>query len=271
MKNFLLPLIFSFFLFGKAQSQSILTFYTSMGNFEVQLYDTLKPITAGNFRTLVEDEFYDGVIFHRVISNFVIQGGDPTGTGSGGPGYSIQDEFDSSLSNLEKTLSMANSGPNTGGSQFFINTKNNTFLDFDKAPLTSAHPVFGVVINGWDTVEMIEAVAVNANDRPLVNVVMDSVRVKQYPLAIIEPSHQKVKLEIFPNPTKSDVFIKLNYAENSTYSIMVYDVAGKQVVLQNNFSESLFTINASNLKSGLYLVKTLGDKTGLTVSKLLVK
>ena len=242
-----------------------------MGSFEVELYDTLKPITAGNFRTLVEDEYYDGIIFHRIMSNFVIQGGDPTGTGSGGPGYTIQDEFDSSLSNLEKTLSMANSGPNSGGSQFFINTKNNTFLDFDKAPLSSAHPVFGIVINGWDTVEMIEAVAVDGNNRPLVDVVMDSIRVKQAPLAILNPSQQIQPLKIFPNPTRGNAFIQLNYSENRTYSIAVFDVTGKQVLLQSNYSESLFTLNTSNLKSGLYVVKAHGDRTGVAVSKLLVR
>lgn len=271
MRKFLLPFLFAFFLFSKAQSQTIVTFYTSMGSFEVELYDTLKPITAGNFRDLVEDKFYDGVIFHRVISNFVIQGGDPLGNGTGGPGYTIQDEFDSSLSNLEKTLSMANSGPNSGGSQFFINTKNNTFLDFDKAPLSSAHPVFGIVINGWDTVEMIEAVAVNGNDRPLVDVVMDSIRVNQAPLAILNPSQQREKLEIFPNPASGNAFIKFNYLENRTYSIAVFDVSGRQVLLQSNFSESIFTVNTSSLKSGLYLVKTHGDQTGVAVSKLLVR
>ena len=130
MKKIILYLVFTFGIVQASVSQTVVTFFTNMGSFEVELYDTLMPITAGNFKSLVEDEYYDGVIFHRIISNFVIQGGDPTGTGSGGPGYTIPDEFDSTLSNLVKTLSMANAGPNTGGSQFFINTKNNTFLDF---------------------------------------------------------------------------------------------------------------------------------------------
>ena len=184
MKKILLSIVFTLSIAGSLSAQTIVTFYTTLGSFEVELYDTLQPITAGNFKTLVNAKFYDGVIFHRIISNFVIQGGDPTGTGTGGPGYSIPDEFDSTLSNIKKTLSMANSGPNTGGSQFFINTKNNTFLDFDKPPLTSKHPVFGIVISGWDTVEMIESVQVNGNNRPLTDVVMDSIRVTQFPLSI---------------------------------------------------------------------------------------
>ena len=120
MKKSLLCFLLIIGSMGVVNSQSIVTFYTTEGDFEVELYDILKPITAGNFLDLVEQEFYDGIIFHRVISNFVVQGGDPTGTGSGGPGYTIEDEFDSSLSNLKRTLSMANAGPNTGGSQFFI-------------------------------------------------------------------------------------------------------------------------------------------------------
>ena len=96
-------------------------FYTSQGNFVVQLEDRLAPITSSNFLKLVNQKFYDGIIFHRVMQGFIVQGGDPTGTGTGGPGYSIQDEFHEDLSNVEKTISMANSGPNSGGSQFFFN------------------------------------------------------------------------------------------------------------------------------------------------------
>jgi peptidylprolyl isomerase len=103
---------------------------TNQGDIVIELYDEM-PITAGNFKKLVQEKFYDGVIFHRVIDSFMIQGGDPTGTGMGGPGYKIKDEF--TKTDLDKnnrgTISMANAGPNTGGSQFFINLVNNNFLD----------------------------------------------------------------------------------------------------------------------------------------------
>jgi len=120
------------------------------------------PITAGNFEKLVSEGFYDGVVFHRVIDNFMIQGGDPTGTGRGGPGYEIQDEF--TKTELDKnnrgTISMANSGPNSGGSQFFINLVNNNYLD-------GKHPVFGKVVEGMDVVDKIAKVEKGAQDRPL--------------------------------------------------------------------------------------------------------
>ncbi|MDQ1262978.1 MAG: hypothetical protein QG575_2159 [Euryarchaeota archaeon] len=132
---------------------------TSMGDITIQLYDDM-PITTGNFKSLVEKGFYNGVIFHRVISGFMIQGGDPQGTGMGGPGYFIKDEFTDHNRNDRGTISMANAGPNTGGSQFFINLVDNSFLD-------SKHPAFGKVISGMDVVDAIAKVQTDANDRPL--------------------------------------------------------------------------------------------------------
>ena len=241
-------------------AQTIVTFYTTMGSFEVELYDTLKPVTAGNFKTLVNSKFYDGVIFHRVMNNFVIQGGDPTGTGSGGPGYSIQDEFDSRLSNVVKTLSMANSGPNTGGSQFFINMKNNTFLDFDKAPLTSAHPVFGAVISGWDTVELIEAVPVNSQNRPNTPVVMDSIRVTQIPLGVKQVFIDNATLVVYPNPVNEYSVMKFESTITSEISISVYAQNGMLISKQNvavvtgvNFIP-LNHIGAQSLPVGMYFI-----------------
>jgi len=135
---------------------------TNKGNIEIELYSVEMPITAGNFEKLVGEGFYDGVIFHRVIEGFMIQGGDPRGTGTGGPGYSIKDEFsDTELDkNNRGTLSMANAGPNTGGSQFFINLVDNNFLD-------GKHPVFGKVVKGMDVVDAIAQVETNNQDRPL--------------------------------------------------------------------------------------------------------
>ena len=134
---------------------------TSKGDIVIQLYKEM-PITAGNFEKLVKQGFYDGVIFHRVIDGFMIQGGDPTGTGAGGPGYNIQDEFTKTSldENVRGTIAMANAGPNTGGSQFFINLVNNNFLD-------SKHPVFGKVIQGMDVVDAIAKVETNSNDKPI--------------------------------------------------------------------------------------------------------
>jgi peptidylprolyl isomerase len=132
---------------------------TSEGDVIIELYGDM-PITAGNFQKLVEKGFYDGTIFHRVIDGFMIQGGDPTGTGRGGPGYAIQDEFAAKNRNGRGTISMANAGPNTGGSQFFINLVDNNYLD-------KAHPVFGKVVEGMDVVDKIGKAKTDRMDRPL--------------------------------------------------------------------------------------------------------
>jgi peptidylprolyl isomerase len=131
---------------------------TTKGDITIEL-DNNMPLTAGNFRKLVEKGFYDGTIFHRVIPGFMIQGGDPEGTGMGGPGYTIKDEFTRSNRNDRGTISMANAGPNTGGSQFFINTVDNNFLD-------KKHPVFGKVTSGMEVVDAISSVPRDRSDRP---------------------------------------------------------------------------------------------------------
>jgi peptidylprolyl isomerase len=140
---------------------------TNYGDIVIELYSDM-PVTAGNFKGLVESGTYDGVIFHRVIPNFMIQGGDPTGTGMGDSSIpKIQDEFVAGHSNLPMTIAMANAGPNTGSSQFFINLVDNSFLDFDKEPLSSKHPVFGEVVEGEDVVRKIAAVQTGAGDKPV--------------------------------------------------------------------------------------------------------
>jgi len=143
-------------------SQMTVRLETNMGNITIALSPDM-PITAGNFESLVKKGYYDGVIFHRVINGFMIQGGDPTGTGMGGPGYSIKDEFTSHNRNNRGTISMANAGPDTGGSQFFINLVDNNFLD-------SKHPVFGTVTGGMDVIDAIAKVRTGAGDRPVQNV-----------------------------------------------------------------------------------------------------
>ncbi|MGP6239423.1 peptidylprolyl isomerase [Cuniculiplasma sp. SKW4] len=141
----------------------IATFETTMGTFKVQLDDKEMPITAGNFIKLAEKGFYNGTIFHRVIDNFMVQGGDPTGTGMGGPGYTIKDEFSKDNHNKKGTISMANAGPNTGGSQFFINLVDNLYLD-------GKHPVFGHVIEGMEVVQKMGKAKTDRNDRPLIDI-----------------------------------------------------------------------------------------------------
>ncbi len=145
-------------------------FRTSEGDIVVELYDNM-PITVGNFKKLVSEGFYDDTIFHRVIPDFMIQGGDPQGTGTGGPGYTIEDEFVEGSSNVRGTISMANTGrPNSGGSQFFINVADNTFLDWDKPPASSKHPVFGRVVKGMEVVDKISNIQTNSQDKPLKDV-----------------------------------------------------------------------------------------------------
>jgi len=138
---------------------------TTAGNITIAL-DPGMPVTAGNFEKLVKKGFYNGTIFHRVISGFMIQGGDPTGTGSGGPGYTIMDEFTSPpRQNVRGAVAMANAGPNTGGSQFFINLVD----DSTRPGFDSSYPVFGNVVDGMNVVDAIAQGKTSGppNDRPL--------------------------------------------------------------------------------------------------------
>ncbi len=144
---------------------------TNKGTIKIELAEDM-PITAGNFEKLVKKGFYDGVIFHRVIPGFMIQGGDPEGTGRGGPGYTIEDEFTDHNKNNRGTISMANAGPNTGGSQFFINVADNNFLD-------PKHPVFGKVIEGMDVVDAIVAVETAPGDKPIEDVVIQKATIQE--------------------------------------------------------------------------------------------
>lgn len=168
------------------EDTKIVTFNTSAGSFKLEIYTGKVPKTAGNFIKLASEGFYDGTRFHRVIEDFMLQGGDPLSKdeskramwGTGDPGYKFDDEFGEGLSNITGSISMANSGPNTNGSQFFINVKDNTFLDFDKEPLISKHSVFGKVIEGMDIVLEISKVATGPGDQPLEDVIVESVIVE---------------------------------------------------------------------------------------------
>jgi cyclophilin family peptidyl-prolyl cis-trans isomerase len=151
---------------------SNVTLHTNHGPIEVELFDDDAPKTVQNFRKLSADGFYDGVIFHRVIKDFMIQGGDPTGTGTGGPGYTFEDEFNQHK--VERgALAMANAGPGTNGSQFFIVTTG-------AAPwLDGKHTVFGKVTSGMDAVDSIEGTPTGARDKPVDDVVLERVELSE--------------------------------------------------------------------------------------------
>jgi len=154
-------------------------FQTNLGDIELELFADKAPKTVGNFTKLADEGFYDDTKFHRVISGFMIQGGDPLSKddsakdmwGTGGPGYAFEDEIHDANNNVIGSISMANAGPNTNGSQFFINTADNNFLD-------TKHTVFGRVVNGMDVVKKIESVATDPTDKPLEPVVIEKVILK---------------------------------------------------------------------------------------------
>lgn len=145
---------------------------TNLGTMEIELFEQRAPITTKNFIDLAEKGYYDGLIFHRVIADFMIQGGDPDGIGTGGPDYSIPDEFHAELTHdTSGVLSMANSGPDTGGSQFFITLIPTPWLD-------GKHSVFGKVIVGADVLKAIGNVQTGANDKPVEDVVVTKITIK---------------------------------------------------------------------------------------------
>jgi peptidyl-prolyl cis-trans isomerase A (cyclophilin A) len=156
---------------GEIMSNPIVTIETNLGTIEAELYEDAAPKTVANFIDLATHGYYDGVIFHRVIDSFMIQGGDPDGTGMGGPGYTIPCEFGEGLAHSEPGMfSMANAGPNTGGSQFFITLAATPWLD-------GKHAIFGKVSSGLEVVQAIGQVQTGASDRPVEDVVMEKVTV----------------------------------------------------------------------------------------------
>lgn len=145
-------------------------FETNKGNIKIGLFDEHRPITTNNFLSLVEKNFYDGLIFHRVIDGFMIQGGCPFRDGRGGPGHTIKCELGGYNKNTRGTISMANAGPNTGGSQFFINLVDNHRLD-------KGHSVFGRVIEGMEVVDTIGRVKTKPGDRPIEDVIIKNIEI----------------------------------------------------------------------------------------------
>ena len=156
-----------------ANGRTIAEIETTLGTIKIELFTKEAPETTGNFIKLAEKGFYDGVIFHRVIPGFMIQGGDPTGTGRGGPGYTISDEFHPKLKHAKAgMLSMANAGPDSGGSQFFITLAATPHLD-------NRHAIFGQVIDGHDVVKKIGDTPRDHGDRPKTPVTMKKVKISK--------------------------------------------------------------------------------------------
>jgi len=164
---------------NSTKTMTIVTMTTNKGAITLELFGDLKPKTVENFTKLAKEGFYNGTRFHRVIKGFMIQGGDPLSKdtskmnawGTGGPGYQFEDELSNENKNVIGTISMANSGPNTNGSQFFINTANNNFLD-------TKHTVFGKVVAEMDVVTAIENTKTGQNDRPVEDMIIEKIEVK---------------------------------------------------------------------------------------------
>ena len=236
--------------FLSAQTQ--VTFYTSMGTFVATMEDVKRPITVTNFVGLVNNKFYDGIIFHRVVAGFVIQGGDPTGTGSGGSGVTIVDELTPPVSHLQKTLGMAKtSAPNSATSQYFINLVNNTSLDAN-------YSAFGTVITNFSVVQAIGNVPVNGNNKPITPVIMDSLRVTFTPTGIYDMGGNAENIEVFPNPISDESVVAITSHSNQTAQVVVYSqlgdiiYSGAQDLMEGMNYISLKSVNLNGIAEGMY-------------------
>lgn len=241
---------------GKTYAQTEAAFYTTMGNFKVVLTDSLTPRTVDSFIARITDKFYDGLLFHRVIDGFVIQGGDPLGNGMGGPGYTIPDEIVPSLKHLPGALGMANAGPNTNGSQFFVDLVHNTSLD-------NKYTVFGMVTEGFSVVQAIAKVPKDGNDKPLTDVKMDSIRITKFPVSVSAINGKDIR--IYPNPGNGMFNIELPSIKTK---VEVVNRAG-QVVFQDKAKNKL-KINLQGQPAGLYIVH-LSNSDGTANSKIIIQ
>lgn len=257
MKLYMLALCMTCIYAATAQTQ--VTYYTSMGNFKVRLTDTLTPRTVDSFIARVSEKFYDGQIFHRVIDNFMIQGGDPLGTGFGGPGYSFPDEFVPTLKNVPAALAMANSGPNTNGSQFFINLVTNNHLN-------NLHTVFGMVYDNFVVVQNIGHVPTNSSNRPLTNVRLDSIRIISLyvPAGVNEPANG-MKVAMYPNPARDIVHMELPAMKTK---VEIVNMVGRVVYCIE--AKGTLKIDLRAQPAGLYVVR-LSNVNGVAQSRLVVQ
>jgi cyclophilin family peptidyl-prolyl cis-trans isomerase len=246
-------------LTAKLQAQTQVTFYTNKGNFVVELDEAKRPKTTKNFITLVKRKFYDKLTFHRVINNFMIQGGDPKGDGTGGTGGTIPDELSPKLSNLQKTIAMANTGsPNTADCQFYINLVDNTYLDPN-------YTAFGAVISNFAVVQTIGKVATNSNNKPLTPVVMDSVRITSIATAVEKFVNGVQHVLIFPNPSTSESVIFLDAVKEETVQVSVHNQQGqllgnmeRKITPGENYI-SLKEIQMVDLPAGIYFLTVQGE------------
>jgi len=238
-------------------SQTVVQWYTSMGNFKGQIREDLVPITGNNFIDLTNSGFYDDLIFHRVIQGFVIQDGDPLGTGTGGPGYTIPDEFHPDLNhNSAGVLSMANAGPDTGGSQYFIT--------LDSYPhLNDTYSVFGKIIEGMDVVFKISYVPVDDADKPVTAVRIDSIRVVYSPPSegVYLSGYIEKKKMIFGEVCQIDVSDLFSDRDSSEEAVTIEDNSDPAVV-SCVLNDSILTLSASNTVEGASTVKIKGTAGG---------
>ena len=251
-----------------SSAQTQVTFYTTMGTFVASLEDVKRPITTTNFKNLIQQKFYDGIIFHRVVANFVIQGGDPTGTGTGGSGVTIPDELSPPVSNLQKVFGMANAGPNTATSQFYINLVNNTFLDPN-------YPAFATVITNFSVVQAIGQVPVDANDKPLTPVIMDSVRITFVPTGMDEIANKTLEVDVYPNPITEQSVVSINTNSAHTATVSIYNQLGMQLYTESkDLSEGINHIAfpedvTMDLPQGMYFL-LVRDESSVSQNKLIV-
>jgi cyclophilin family peptidyl-prolyl cis-trans isomerase len=213
----LLPLALS------SQAQTLADFYTVAGDFRVELREDLMPITANNFIDLARTGFYDATIFHRVVADFVIQGGDPLGTGFGGPGYTIMDEYHVNMNHDSAgVIAMAKTAaPNSAGSQFYFTLSPQPHLD-------GQYAAFGSCVQGLQVVLNIGKVAVNLDDQPLVPVVIDSIRIVNTTSIGLEKPTQ-LPLEVFPNPFREQCFIRYEVKRPGPIRLRVFDMQGRMI------------------------------------------
>jgi peptidyl-prolyl cis-trans isomerase A (cyclophilin A) len=223
-------------------AEPVAQWYTSMGNFNVQLRGDLMPITVSNFVELTNNQFYDGLIFHRVIADFMIQDGCPNGNGTGGPGYTIPDEWNPLINfNQAGVLGMAKtSAPNSAGSQYFITVVPTTWLN-------EAYAAFGNVLEGMDVVNEISVVPTNANDKPLVDVVIDSIRIISPQVLSYFPEDNNLEFD----DTATALFWVETFSDYDQFSWFVNDE------LQDCNS---FTFNYTFPANGEYVVKAVVEQ-----------
>lgn len=263
MKRILL-LVFAFASL-QLSAQTLVDFHTTKGSFRVELREDLMPITAGNFIKLADSGYYDGIIFHRVIKGFMIQGGDPTGTGTGGPGYTIEDEYDSTMNHDSAgVISMANTGaPNSGGSQFFITLNPQPHLD-------GKHAVFGAVIQGMENVYEIGNVRTTGS-RPQEDVVMKKVEISDGGVLSIERPNTEVLTEAYPNPFAASVHINFEVKKQGTVRAAIYDSQGRLVetLVQSHQKPGIVSVdwNASSFDTGIYYLQ-INTSTGTKTMRL---